>query len=193
MGILNSISAGLFLFYFLPLAYSAMEVTYEEDKQNCPYFLENKEYQRFAVPTHGLVNCSWYSHKACCKRTEVTSVFSKMYPLYEATKTCSNMMNYLMCYFCSPDQHIWYKQRARVCTDFCTNLFEECKSASYNGKKLGSEYENGTSFCEAQDFSVVEGNCFKYDPKVFDGAVQHISFYLPYISSLIMILTVLII
>lgn len=32
----------------------------------------------------------------------------------------------------------------------------------------GREYKNGTSFCEAQNFEVVDGgNCFKYDPKVF--------------------------
>ncbi|ESO99385.1 hypothetical protein LOTGIDRAFT_158471 [Lottia gigantea] len=116
-----------------------------------------------------------------------------MGPLFAASKTCANMMNYLMCFFCSPDQHIWYKQRARVCSDFCTDLYDECKDAEFKGEKIGSNYENGSMFCEAQDFSVADSGCFKFDPKVFDGAVQHLNYFLPFVTSLIMIVSVLII
>lgn len=36
----------------------------------------------------------------------------------------------------------------------------------------GDVYQNGTSFCEAQNFHVIDGkqNCFKFDPGVFDLA-----------------------
>ena len=66
---------------------------------------------RYAAAQPGLVNCSWYAGSSCCKRTEVTSVFSaNMLPLYQANNDCKNRVNYMMCYFCSPDQFHWYKE-----------------------------------------------------------------------------------
>ncbi len=61
-----------------------------------------------SAPQGNLVNCSWYSQNACCKRTEVTSVFGGMYPVYGASRECAQLLNYMMCYFCSPEQHVWY-------------------------------------------------------------------------------------
>jgi len=75
------------------------------------FYLNFSESTRFAKYEPGLVNCSWYVSNSCCKRTEVTSVFSSnMLPLYEANIDCRNRMNYMMCYFCSPDQFHWYKE-----------------------------------------------------------------------------------
>ncbi len=56
----------------------------------------------------GLANCTWYEGDACCKRTEVASVFESMYTLHQASKRCHDLMNYLMCFFCAPDQYLWY-------------------------------------------------------------------------------------
>ena len=71
---------------------------------------------RYASAQPGLVNCSWFSSRSCCKRTEVTSVFSaNMPPLYQATTDCQNKMNYMMCYFCSPEQFHWYKEWVYCC------------------------------------------------------------------------------
>ncbi|XP_033763807.1 uncharacterized protein LOC117345000 [Pecten maximus] len=135
----------------------------------CPYY--GLESNRFTTRNDGLVNCSWYAQKTCCKRTEVTSVFSDMFSLYGATKNCKNHMNYLMCYFCDPDQYRWYKSKAHVCADFCRAVFDHCKDAKYDGKTIGANYRNGTDFCEAQNFHVVEGdNCFDFDPTVFGRA-----------------------
>jgi Folate receptor family len=63
---------------------------------------------RISAPESNLVNCTWFASNSCCKRTEVTSVFGEMYPLHGATRECSNQLNYLMCYFCSPHQYQWY-------------------------------------------------------------------------------------
>ena len=63
---------------------------------------------RVSAPQGNLINCSWYADNACCQRTEVTSVFGDMYPLYGASTACTNHLNYLMCYFCSPEQYKWY-------------------------------------------------------------------------------------
>ncbi|XP_041378503.1 uncharacterized protein LOC121390689 [Gigantopelta aegis] len=152
-----------FLLYSITRLFADNNVVIETGNK-CSYFYD------YRLPTvqSGLVNCSWYAPSACCKRTEVTSVFSKMYPLYKSTTSCKNHMNYLMCYFCSPDQHHWYKEKLSVCLDFCEALYEECKTASYNGESLSDYYPNGTAFCEAQNYKVVDGsNCFKFDPNVF--------------------------
>ncbi|XP_076451341.1 uncharacterized protein LOC143287283 [Babylonia areolata] len=147
------------------------EVRYEiEEKKPCTYFYND----RFAAPEGSLVNCSWYSHQACCKRTEVTSVFSNIEPLHSATRSCRNQLNYLMCFFCSPDQHLWFiNQKLRVCAEYCNSLYEECLAAGVGVRTFGREYANGTAFCEAQNFEVVEGaSCFEYDPDVFDAGVK---------------------
>ncbi|KAK7502501.1 hypothetical protein BaRGS_00006454 [Batillaria attramentaria] len=93
---------------------------------------------RYAKPEGGLVNCSWYSNQACCKRTEVTSVFSNIEPLHSATRSCRNQLNYLMCYFCSPNQHLWFiNQKLRVCAKYCNSLYEECLTAGVGTRIFG--------------------------------------------------------
>ncbi|XP_062598040.1 uncharacterized protein LOC134259478 [Saccostrea cucullata] len=171
-----------YLVVFLILSFSDMAIAENSviefhiernhDKKPCTYF-ENK---RFAVEVEGLINCTWYAPKACCKRTEVTSVFSGMPPLYGASRDCTNHLNYMMCYFCAPDQVHWYhkdeEKKVHVCTDFCKSVYHHCQGAFYDGKRIGALYQNGTSFCEAQSFQVIDGkqNCFKFDPNVFDKA-----------------------
>ena len=67
--------------------------------------------ERYPKVEKGLANCSWYEDDACCKRTEVASVFESMFTLHQASRQCRNMMNYLMCFFCAPDQYLWYIKR----------------------------------------------------------------------------------
>jgi hypothetical protein len=64
--------------------------------------------ERYPKAEKGLANCTWYEEDACCKRTEVASVFESMFTLHQASTQCRNMMNYLMCFFCAPDQYLWY-------------------------------------------------------------------------------------
>ncbi len=75
---------------------------------NCINFISAEH--RFSQPESGLINCTWYKANSCCKRTEVASVFADMFTLNEASNQCMNLMNYMMCYFCSPDQYIWYRE-----------------------------------------------------------------------------------
>ncbi|XP_045162508.2 uncharacterized protein LOC123527233 [Mercenaria mercenaria] len=161
-------------FYFTCALSKDTVIEYHEDTKPCTVF----ENTRVAKAEGGLINCSWYSHNACCKRTEVTSVFSSnSLPLYMASQDCHNHINYMMCYFCSPDQFHWYKEgKVHVCEKFCQSVYTSCKDAFYNGTRLGEAYRNGTAFCETQNFKVVNSKyCFKYDPTVFDVAsyIQH--------------------
>ncbi len=96
-----------------------------------------------------------------------------MFTLYRASKQCMNMMNYMMCFFCSPDQFIWYRQNhAIVCSNFCNDVYQNCKTAEYDGKKIGQSFQNGHEFCLAQDFIVSDTNhqCFDFDPTPFSHA-----------------------
>ena len=155
----------IFLFFIpfvTPVSYRTQE------SRHCTYFTEG----RLSKAEGNLINCSWYADNSCCKRTEVTSVFSSMYRLYGASEACKNQMNYIMCYFCSPMQYQWFKKSAEVCSSFCKSIYKECMNAEYNGKAIGEAYKDGKSFCEAQRFIYVEreSNCFDFDPNVFGGA-----------------------
>lgn len=83
-------------------------------------------------------------------------------------------MNYLMCYFCSPEQEFWYRSdRLHICDSYCNTIYNKCKDAKYKGFKIGEEYKSGKHFCEAQLFKVVESKyerCFEFDSSLFGTA-----------------------
>ncbi|KAI0217870.1 hypothetical protein LSAT2_030331 [Lamellibrachia satsuma] len=132
--------------HILPLTVALISVclvSSEDVGKPCTYFGGG----RVSSPQGNLVNCSWYSSNACCQRTEVTSVFGGMYPLYGASRECSNQLNYLMCYFCSPRQHLWYHEKAYICADYCRSIHDDCKTAMYHGESVGASYQSGEDFC----------------------------------------------
>ena len=91
-----------------------------------------------------------------------------------SSEDCLNHMNYLMCYFCSPDQYKWFKDgKLHICKSFCDDIFTHCKDAEYDGKSIGSRYSSGSEFCEAQFFRVADADCFEYDDKIFGSASLH--------------------
>lgn len=120
---------------------------------------------------YSLSNCTWYKEQSCCRHTEVTSVFNSMMPLETTNEKCYNLMNYLMCFFCSPEQEFWYhSDRLHICNPYCEKIYDTCKDAKYNGKTIGETYTNGEKFCEAQLFKVVKSQkerCFDFDQKLF--------------------------
>ncbi|CAF3040301.1 unnamed protein product [Rotaria socialis] len=133
----------------------------------CRFFSD----ERYPKVEKGLANCSWYEDDACCKRTEVASVFESMFTLHQASAQCRNMMNYLMCFFCAPDQYLWYiKKRVKICQTFCDELYKNCKTAEFSGNVIGTLYKSGLQFCEANNFNMVTSDCFKFDENVFSSA-----------------------
>jgi len=79
-----------------------------------------------------------------------------MFTLHQASTQCRNMMNYLMCFFCAPDQYLWYIKkytievfflfilikiisfrRVKICQTFCDELYEHCKTAEFSGNIIG--------------------------------------------------------
>ena len=159
--------------YFRELTFLNILVFNEND--NDLFFLVGKERSgsdaRKSKPESGLVNCTWYQEGACCRRTEVTSVFSKMYPLNLATDKCRNLLNYMACYWCSPLQYKWFYKRLYICKGFCDQLYKECAQATWKNEAIGLKYNSGTAFCQAQKFEVVSSQpCFDFDPEIFDTA-----------------------
>ena len=120
---------------------------------------------------YGLSNCTWYRERSCCTWTEAMSVFQNMMPLQTSSESCRNHMNYLMCYFCSPEQYLWFQDTVHVCKSFCDAVYSHCKDAKYNGIEIGEKYENGKAFCEAQHLHFVDSNkdCFEFDDSFFGG------------------------
>ncbi|CAF1049888.1 unnamed protein product [Didymodactylos carnosus] len=124
-----------------------------------------------------LINCTWYKSEACCKRTEVASVFESMFTLHQCSTKCRNMINYMMCFFCDPNQFLWYiKRKVKVCGSFCNQLHKECKNAEYNGNVISVQYKSGKEFCEAQNFQVTSSDCFDFDENVFSKTMSFLKF-----------------
>ncbi|KXJ19807.1 uncharacterized protein LOC110251577 [Exaiptasia diaphana] len=138
--------------------------------RQCTYFGAG----RTPKEAYSLSNCTWYKEQSCCRHTEVTSVFSAMMPLETSSKKCHNLMNYLMCYFCSPEQEFWYRSdRLHICSSYCNDIYKECSDAKYRGETIGSKYKNGQEFCNAQLFKVVKSRferCFEFDDTLFGAA-----------------------
>lgn len=127
--------------------------------------------ERRPKEAYSLSNCTWFRERSCCTRTEVTSTFPGMPHLDTSSDECRNHLNYMMCYFCSPDQYLWFRQgKLHICKSFCADIYTHCKDAKYNGKKIGSAYSDGRDFCKGQLFSVLDEDsdlCFKYDQTLF--------------------------
>lgn len=150
---------------------------------------------RLPEEEYSLSNCTWYRESACCKRTEVASVFREMPALLTKNKGCYNRMNYLMCYFCSPQQNLWYNQTLSICHSYCEDLYNHCSSAEYNGQSILSHYESGIAFCKALAFNVVglerenHEHCYAFDEKLFQSnGSNHVFCMSNFVKGLVMLL-----
>ncbi|XP_067950696.1 riboflavin-binding protein-like [Watersipora subatra] len=176
------------------LSASSLVAVSEEEVKTCPFVYE----ARPPSAEDGLRNCTWYSQYSCCKRTEVTSVFQGMLPLdtpsgmdVAKARHCRNLINYMMCYFCDPNQANWYTTTVQICQPFCADVYTYCGEAAYNGVTIADSFASGEEFCAAQMFTVVQGEsgCFKFDPTVFDSsptvAGSVLTFFLCLLSNLL--------
>ncbi|XP_033121509.1 uncharacterized protein LOC117120587 [Anneissia japonica] len=134
----------------------------EEEKPYCTFFNN-----RAPTEQPNLSNCTWYKDQCCCRNPELISIFKKVKPLKGATKECQQYLNYLMCYICAPNQHLFYnQQRLTVCEEFCNGMRNSCSDAILKGSKIGILYTTGRDFCESRRFEVKPvstGKCFTYD------------------------------
>jgi len=142
-------------------------------RQICSYYGA----ERKPKESYSLSNCTWFRERSCCTRTEVTSTFQGMPHLETSSDECRNRLNYMMCYFCSPDQYQWFRQgKLHICQGFCDGIYSHCKDAKYGGKAISSVYSDGSAFCKAQFFTVLDDDtqaCFQFDDSLFGSASLH--------------------
>ena len=131
----------------------------------CPYFKN-----RPPVPQPNLKNCTWYKQKSCCLPTELDLIFPSVAPPLGASDQCLRYTNFLMCYVCSPDQNLFYKnERLTVCDIFCDKWFAACGEAKLKGIIIKDLYHSGKEFCSARKFTVRsadEGECFSFEQEI---------------------------
>ena len=140
---------------------STLEMTLMTDNY-CPYFKN-----RPPSPQPDLKNCTWYRQNSCCLQTELDLIFPSVVPPLGANEKCLRYTNFLMCYVCTPDQNLYYKnERLTVCETFCDKWFAACGEAKLKGKVIKDLYHSGKEFCSARKFTVRSGNegrCFSFD------------------------------
>ena len=140
---------------------STLEMTQMTDNY-CPYFKN-----RPPSPQPDLKNCTWYRQNSCCLQTELDLIFPSVVPPLGANEKCLRYTNFLMCYVCTPDQNLYYKnERLTVCETFCDKWFAACGEAKLKGTAIKDLYHSGEEFCSARKFTVRSGNegrCFSFD------------------------------
>jgi len=139
-------------------------------EQYCSFFSN-----RAPSPQPGLMNCTWYRENSCCRDNEVGLIFSqvnltryrkktqhypcfiKVRPLIGSSKKCTEFLNILMCYVCSPMQYIFYRgERLHVCLTYCDRMYSACATASMKGIRVRELYRNGREFCLSRRFVIHE-------------------------------------
>lgn len=129
---------------------------------------------RAPSPQPGLTNCTWFKEYSCCRDNEVRLIFSQVRPLIGASTECTNFINVLMCYVCSPLQHAFYKsERLHVCLSYCDRMYQACATALMKGIPVSELYTDGRAFCLSRRFEINDifnsSACFSDDDSLIQS------------------------
>ncbi|CAF1565848.1 unnamed protein product [Rotaria magnacalcarata] len=121
-----------------------------DTKPYCSFFSN-----RAPSPQPALTNCTWFKENSCCRGNEVRLIFSQVRPLIGSSAECTRFLNVLMCYVCSPLQHVFYRsERLHVCLSYCDRMYNACATALMKGIPVGELYANGREFCLSRRFEI---------------------------------------
>uniref|UniRef100_M4FHF9 Folate receptor-like domain-containing protein n=1 Tax=Brassica campestris TaxID=3711 RepID=M4FHF9_BRACM len=142
-----------------------------------PYELEGKLPESADLEFRDLNMCSMFHEKTCCSASRMLSSSLALQNLAthgEASKDCLFWFELLECSICHPDVGV-QSGPLRVCASFCDTVFEACSDAYFNTsdstnqvivpcvasndticEKASKLETNGTAFCEAVGFTVVQ-------------------------------------
>lgn len=110
---------------------------------------------RAPSPQPALTNCTWFKENSCCRDNEVRLIFSQVRPLIGSSAECTRFLNILMCYVCSPLQHVFYRsERLHVCLSYCDRMYKACATALMKGIPVGELYASGREFCLSRRFEI---------------------------------------
>ena len=160
MGLNKDVVCLAVLLMFVRPAICSKDVSYEIKQNYCPFFNN-----RAPMAQPGLKNCTWFKENSCCLQQEIEATFGRVKPLKGAKLSCQKYLNYLMCYICAPNQHMFYQnERLTVCEDFCDKFYQVCDTAILKGSPIKDLYSSGDEFCRSRRFLVSNSNCFNFDP-----------------------------
>ncbi|CAN7075708.1 unnamed protein product [Brassica oleracea var. botrytis] len=135
-------------------------------KRGRPYELEGK------LPKPGDLNlCNAFHDKTCWS---ASLALQNLATHGEASKDCLYFYDLLECSICHPDVGV-QSERLRICASFCDRVFEACSDAYFSTSDASNQVivpcgasngiicvkvskwgTNGTAFCEAVGFTVVQ-------------------------------------
>ncbi|CAH8386132.1 unnamed protein product [Eruca vesicaria subsp. sativa] len=149
----------------------------KEGRSYQPYeLLEGKLPESADLEFKNLNMCNVFHDKTCCSASSrmlsVSLALQNLATHGEASKDCLYLFELLECSICHPDVGV-QSGPLRICASFCDSVFEACSDAYFsthdqvivpcgasNGTTIcekASELEtNGTAFCEAVGFTVVQ-------------------------------------
>ncbi|KAL0719904.1 hypothetical protein Bca4012_069228 [Brassica carinata] len=142
------------------------------------YELEGKLPESADLEFRDLNLCSMFHDKTCCSASRMLSASLALQNLAthgEASKDCLFWFELLECSICHPDVGV-QSGPFRICASFCDTVFEACSDAYFSTSDATNQVmvpcggsndticekayileTNGTAFCEAVGFDVVQG------------------------------------
>ncbi|KAJ4886128.1 hypothetical protein Rs2_25876 [Raphanus sativus] len=141
-----------------------------------PYELEGKLPESADLEFKELNLCNVFHGKTCCSASSgmlsASLALQNLAAHGDASKDCLFWFELLECSICHPDVGV-QSGPIRICASFCDSVFEACSDASFssntqvvvpcapsNGticEKASKLVTNGTAFCEAVGFTVLQG------------------------------------
>lgn len=125
----------------------------------CPYFNNRLASQR------PLNSCAWFQQNSCCTQPEIDVIFADKTLPQNLQPECSDLLDQLMCYICSPDQYMFYNQTSQtltVCSSFCNKIYSACQDALFKGLPIRQWYRSGDEFCRARKYDIAMSNCMNF-------------------------------
>ncbi|KAJ0244448.1 hypothetical protein HA466_0190790 [Hirschfeldia incana] len=142
-----------------------------------PYELEGKLPESADLEFKDLNLCNVFHEKTCCSASRLLSASLALQNLAthgEASNDCLFWFELLECSICHPDVGVQTRP-LRICASFCDSVFEACSDAYFSTSDASNQVilpcgtsndticekasyleTNGTAFCEAVGFTVVQ-------------------------------------
>ncbi|GAU88166.1 hypothetical protein RvY_00912 [Ramazzottius varieornatus] len=126
-------------------------------------FPEDQIIEHFHLRYYILLILVFFSifQNSCCRQVELDAIFKDIKPILGADEKCTKMLNYMICWVCDPNQHLFYssqRQELTFCESFCDAILSACQTAIQKGELMAHFYQDGRQFCKNHNFHVPESS-----------------------------------